>query len=104
MRIKLIDDWRKGRKFSSVWVAAIGAFLGGIGALMSGVSDIWPWLHVWVNTMPRWMIWAGGAAFAVLFIIARFTLFASAPKPFYDHRKAERKRDGALGARRLPYG
>lgn len=75
--MKFINDWRKAHRYSSVWVAiigALGALLGGIGALLSGVGAIAPWLHTfaeWANEIPRWVIWFGGFAFCVGFIIAR---------------------------------
>ena len=92
--MKLIDDWRKAHRFSSVWIAvigAVGALLGGIGALLSGVGAIAPWLHAfseWVNAIPRWVTWFGGFAFCVGFIIARIVR----QRPQASRRNARRNR------------
>lgn len=86
--MKLIDDWREAHRFGSVQVAALGALLGGIGAVLSGVADIWPWMHV----MPRWLIWTGGALICACIVAVR--LFVRTPG----------RRQGALSARRVPNG
>ena len=59
MMLTAIPNLHKAHKFSSVWVAAIGTVLGGIGAALSGVANIWPWLHpihLWINSWPRWAV------------------------------------------------
>ena len=101
MKLTLIDDWRRGHKFSSAWLSAIGLVLGGTGALLSGIGDIAPWLRPfadWLRAMPRWQIWAGGALVCGLILIARFTLFRKS-----DPWVLKYGNTGPLSSRRVPY-